>query len=148
MILCGLPSPFRMAIVGTNSSVLPQTHSQGEAGSVRPFTRCTKPSPPFHRARLSTSCKLERMWCKSSYTSLIRTSKSHGGGECQNARANAFQCPLTWVRIFLVSISSSSEGQLPFRGLFFHLFDPITAIQFGSLVWQHFILWGRQIRTL
>lgn len=47
---------------------------------------------------------------------------------------------LTWVRIFLVSISSSRKGQLPFRGFFFHLFNSIAAIQFGSLVWQHFIL--------
>lgn len=142
MILCGLP--LLSSIVGTNSSVLPQTHSYIEARAGSPFT--TKSPPPFYRARLSTSCKLERMWCNNSHSSLIPTSKLYGG-EDGKTWVNASQYSLTWVRIFLVSISSSSEGQLPFRGFFFHLFDPIAAIQFGSLVWQHFILWRRQSRT-
>lgn len=67
------------------------------------------------------------------------TLKAHDCEE-MNVWLTSMEYSLTWVRIFLVSISSSRKGQLPFRGFFFHLFNSIAAIQFGSLVWQHFIL--------
>lgn len=103
----------------------------------------TKPKPPLNRTWLPTSCQLpERMWRNKNQIPPFFSLQSHMGVAIG---VNLPGHSLTWVRIFLVSISSSSEGQLPFRGLFFHLFDPITAIQFGSLVWQHFILWKRQI---
>lgn len=82
---------------------------------------------------------LERMW-------LPLTLMAHDCEE-MNVWLMSMEYSLTWVRIFLVSISSSRKGQLPFRGFFFHLFNSIAAIQFGSLVWQHFILekgWKRR----